>query len=136
MYLLVFCCRYVDLFFTNPLHSALTFYNTIMKIAFLSTSVYSIYLIRKKYHHTYNASDDTFRVLFLIVPSAVLAAIFHMKSTWFEVVIAKTAIDFTSIPELKLFQRRVCLTWFTCSPFFFRFGPFRLFGLSRSSSRQ
>eukprot|EP00826_Nyctotherus_ovalis_P052090 TRINITY_DN6560_c0_g1_i7.p1 TRINITY_DN6560_c0_g1~~TRINITY_DN6560_c0_g1_i7.p1 ORF type:complete len:114 (-),score=19.62 TRINITY_DN6560_c0_g1_i7:48-389(-) len=57
IYLIVFCLRYLDLFFyfISP-------YNTLMKIGFISATVYTIYLIRfkKPYCTTYEPSQDNF----------------------------------------------------------------------------
>mmetsp|Transcript_8367 Transcript_8367/g.25149 ORF Transcript_8367/g.25149 Transcript_8367/m.25149 type:complete len:218 (+) Transcript_8367:297-950(+) len=107
LYFLVFVCRYSDLLFTNPFHSKLTFYNTIMKILFISTSVYTIYLIRKKYHHTYSETHDTFRIIFLIAPAAVMALLVHMKNTVFEIVWAFSIYleALAILPQLFLLQK-------------------------------
>ena len=48
-------------------------YNTILKVVFLSTSYATIYLIRNQYKHTYDKENDTFRMIFLVMPCFVLA---------------------------------------------------------------
>lgn len=48
-------------------------YNTILKVVFLSTSYATIYLIRNQYKHTYDKENDTFRMIFLVVPCFILA---------------------------------------------------------------
>ena len=48
-------------------------YNTILKIVFLSTSFAIIYLMKYTYKHTYDIKEDTFRMIFLVVPCFVLA---------------------------------------------------------------
>jgi len=107
LYLLVFCSRYLDLFFTNPVKSWLTAYNTIMKILFIATSAYTIFLMRKKYKQTYSVAHDTFRVQFLIAPAAVLAMIFHYKLSFFELVWAFSIYleSVAIIPQLYLLQK-------------------------------
>ena len=53
--------------------AAVQVYNTILKVVFLSTSYATIYLIRNQYKHTYDKENDTFRMIFLVVPCFVLA---------------------------------------------------------------
>lgn len=45
LYVIVFICRYVDLV-TAPHYSL---YNTVMKVFFIASSVYTLYLIKVKY---------------------------------------------------------------------------------------
>lgn len=107
LYMIVFATRYLDLFVTHPLRSALMFYNTVMKILFLSSSAYIIYLIRAKYKHTYDHVHDTFRHEYAIVGAAVAALVFHLKLTvlelfWaFSVFLEAVAI----LPQLVLLQK-------------------------------
>jgi ER lumen protein retaining receptor len=107
LYMVVFVTRYLDLFVSHPLHSALAFYNTIMKILFLGSSGYIIYLMRKKFKHTYDHVHDTFRYEFLVAAAAVSAIVFHLKLTileilWsFSVFLEAVAI----LPQLYLLQR-------------------------------
>ena len=42
-------------------------------MVFLSTSYATIYLIRNQYKHTYDKENDTFRMIFLVVPCFILA---------------------------------------------------------------
>lgn len=74
LYALVFSTRYLDLF-----TAFYSFYNTIMKIFFLTTSWHICYLMRNKspWKATYDRENDTFRIRYLIVPCAALALIFH-----------------------------------------------------------
>jgi hypothetical protein len=107
LYLVVFATRYVDLLVTHPLRSALMFYNTVMKILFLTSSAYIVYLIRVKYKHTYDHVHDTFRHEYAIGGAAVAALIFHLKLTvlellWaFSVFLEAVAI----LPQLVLLQK-------------------------------
>lgn len=78
LYVLVFCTRYLDIFWTfNSKEGWL--YNWAMKVVFVSTSVYIVYLMKFKQPicSTYRSeTDDRFPVMYLIGPCAVLALIF------------------------------------------------------------
>ncbi len=52
-----------------------------MKLIFIGSSLWIIYLMRvhRVIKQTYDASEDTFRVLFLLAPSAVLALLVNQK---------------------------------------------------------
>lgn len=68
----VFISRYLDLFII--FHS---FYNTIMKIIFISTSLYILYIMKTQLKATWDEKLDTFRVEFLVIPAFLLALILH-----------------------------------------------------------
>jgi ER lumen protein retaining receptor len=72
LFALVFLTRYLDLFthFISP-------YNTVMKIFYLASSCGTIYLMYVKFKTTYDRQHDTFRVEFLIIPSAMLALLIN-----------------------------------------------------------
>jgi len=74
MFSLCFVTRYLDLF-TN----FVSLYNTTMKVAYLSASVGTVYLIYIKFRATYDGNHDSFRMEFLIVPAAGLAALINHK---------------------------------------------------------
>lgn len=80
LFLLVFICRYMDLF-TN----FVSIYNTSMKVFFLASSVATVYFMFIKFRATYDRNHDTFRVEFLVIPSAVLAVLINHEFTIFEV---------------------------------------------------
>lgn len=107
LYMLVFATRYMDLLVTHPFRSGLMFYNTVMKILFLSSSAYIIYLIRVKYKHTYDHVHDTFRYEFAIVGAAVAALIFHLKMTVLELLWAFSVFleSVAILPQLVLLQK-------------------------------
>jgi ER lumen protein retaining receptor len=50
-------------------------YNTVMKVFFIASSLYILYLMRFKYKATYDADLDTFRIEYLLVGSAVLGVL-------------------------------------------------------------
>jgi len=102
LYALVFSTRYIDIFWNT-----LSVYNTIMKIIFLASSYATVYLIQYKFKHTYDKEHDSFRVLFLIVPSAILALLLNAEFTpsevlyTFSIYLEAVAI----LPQLFLLQR-------------------------------
>lgn len=68
LYSVVFLTRYLDLF--GVWHSL---YNSCMKIFFIATSLYIVYLMQVKFKATYDANLDTFRVEYLLGGAAVFA---------------------------------------------------------------
>ena len=63
MFAIVFTTRYLDLF-TN----FISLYNTCMKVFFIASSFFTVFLMYHKFRATYDANHDTFRMEFLIVP--------------------------------------------------------------------
>ncbi|ORX50071.1 ER lumen protein retaining receptor [Piromyces finnis] len=102
LYVIVFCTRYLDLFYTY-----ISLYNTLMKIFFISTSIYICYLMKFKFKATWEPSLDTFKIEYLIIPSFVLALIFNyefsiMEILWtFSIYLEAVAI----LPQLFQMQR-------------------------------
>ena len=73
LYLLVFVTRYLDLFTTFY-----SFYNTIMKILYISATAYIIYMIRytEPFATTYDKAHDSFlHWKFAALPCAVIGLI-------------------------------------------------------------
>ncbi|CDO52387.1 hypothetical protein DV451_000933 [Geotrichum candidum] len=68
LYALVFLTRYLDLFY--KFHSV---YNSLMKVFFIATSIYTLHLMRNKPRAQTAASLDTFPVQYILAGSAVLA---------------------------------------------------------------
>eukprot|EP00918_Siedleckia_nematoides_P028463 GHVU01061224.1.p1 GENE.GHVU01061224.1~~GHVU01061224.1.p1 ORF type:complete len:187 (+),score=36.30 GHVU01061224.1:377-937(+) len=71
MYLVVFCCRYIDLFW-----SFISVYNSAMKVVFICSTAYLIYLMRFRppISLTYSKSADSFPyALYLIAPAVLLS---------------------------------------------------------------
>eukprot|EP00294_Goniomonas_avonlea_P014578 CAMPEP_0114539298 /NCGR_PEP_ID=MMETSP0114-20121206/163_1 /TAXON_ID=31324 /ORGANISM="Goniomonas sp, Strain m" /LENGTH=154 /DNA_ID=CAMNT_0001723391 /DNA_START=195 /DNA_END=659 /DNA_ORIENTATION=+ len=56
-----------------------------MKILFISGTCATIYFIAKKHRLTYDAEHDTFNVLYLVLPCAVLALVINQEFTFFEI---------------------------------------------------
>mmetsp|Transcript_10573 Transcript_10573/g.23914 ORF Transcript_10573/g.23914 Transcript_10573/m.23914 type:complete len:216 (-) Transcript_10573:689-1336(-) len=104
LYAVVFVTRYLDLFY-----SFISLYNTVMKIIFLLTAFTIIWYMRKHkvVCQTYDKEQDTFRVLFLIVPCFVLALLINHEMSvtevlWtFSIYLEAVAI----LPQLVLLQR-------------------------------
>lgn len=81
LFSLVFTTRYLDLFLYF-----VSFYNTLMKLAFIILSYLTCYLMYIKFKTTYNKDDDTFQVLYLLIPSALLALLINHNFTTIEVI--------------------------------------------------
>ncbi|KAI0079849.1 ER lumen protein retaining receptor [Panus rudis PR-1116 ss-1] len=102
LYVTVFVTRYLDLFY-----DFISVYNTLMKIFFISSSVYILYLMRVQYRPTHDPSIDTFRVEYLVGPCFLLALVFNYKFTitevlWsFSIFLEAVAI----LPQLFMLQR-------------------------------
>ena len=76
LYLLVFVSRYLDLFTTFY-----SFYNTIMKILYISATSYIIYMVRRTEPFKTNfekAQDSFLHWRFAVLPCAVLALIANL----------------------------------------------------------
>jgi ER lumen protein retaining receptor len=90
LYLLVFVTRYLDLFDSHAFPSfarPLSVYNFIMKLVFIASSAFVVYLMaaKKPICETYDKKADSFNVLILIIPSLVLAFFFHEAPGFVEV---------------------------------------------------
>jgi len=103
LYVVVFVTRYLDLF----VGSWVSFYNTVMKLFFIGSSVYILYLMRVRFKATYDPNLDTFRVEYLIGPSLVLGLLFNYEFSlteimWsFSIFLEAVAI----FPQLFILQR-------------------------------
>lgn len=82
LYLLVFCTRYLDLFFRF-----ISVYNTVMKLLFIGTTGGTIHLMRshKAIKQTYDRSNEVVPMWWLITPCALLALLVPEKYTVVEV---------------------------------------------------
>ncbi|KAI0262231.1 ER lumen protein retaining receptor [Gloeopeniophorella convolvens] len=102
LYVVVFVARYLDLFQTW-----VSLYNFVMKIFFIASSVYILYLMRVRFRPTNDPSIDTFRVEYLVGPALVLALLFNYGYTitevfWsFSIFLEAVAI----LPQLFILQR-------------------------------
>ncbi|CAE6393474.1 unnamed protein product [Rhizoctonia solani] len=107
LYVIVFLTRYIDLFMFH----FVSLYNTFMKIFFIASSVYILYLMKYKYRCTCSSttdpSIDTFKLEYLLGPSVVLALIFNYEFTFSEVLWAFSIyLEAVAIfPQLFMLQR-------------------------------
>ncbi|KAL3875734.1 hypothetical protein ACJMK2_033655 [Sinanodonta woodiana] len=76
LFALVFLSRYIDLLF-----SFISIYNTVMKLFFISSSLFTVYLMYFKFKATYDSNHDTFRAEFLVVPVGGLAFLVNHEFT-------------------------------------------------------
>lgn len=102
LYCIVFVTRYLDVFW-----NFVYLYNTVMKIIYLGTSFYIVHMGYNLYKHTYDKDHDSFRIVFLIAPCALLALIFNAEFAlseilWtFSIYLEAVAI----LPQLFLLMR-------------------------------
>jgi ER lumen protein retaining receptor len=68
LYVVVFVTRYLDLLFRF-----ISLYNTLMKIFFISSSVYILHLMKNKFKSSDTARLDTFKIEYLVGGSFVFA---------------------------------------------------------------
>ncbi|KAJ3047516.1 endoplasmic reticulum retention protein [Rhizophlyctis rosea] len=80
LYAAVFVTRYLDLFttFVSP-------YNSLMKIFFIGSAFYILFLMKNRFKATWDPKLDTLRVEFLVVPCVLLTLISAHKYTVQEV---------------------------------------------------
>lgn len=102
LYVLVFVTRYIDLFY-----SWISLYNFFMKIFYICSSCYILYLMRYRFRATCDPSIDTFKVEYLVGPCAALALIFNYKFEVSEILWAFSIyLEAVAIfPQLFLMQR-------------------------------
>ncbi|KAJ7725622.1 ER lumen protein retaining receptor-domain-containing protein [Mycena maculata] len=102
LYAGVFVARYLDLTFRW-----VSLYNFIMKLFFIASSCYILYIMRYRFRPTHDPSIDTFRIEYLLGPCVVLSLIFnyHFNFTeilWsFSIFLESVAI----LPQLFMLQR-------------------------------
>jgi ER lumen protein retaining receptor len=128
LYVMVFVARYLDLFW-----NWLSYYNVVMKIIFIASSVAIVYVIRFGVPHkdTYNAEDDAFPYMYLIVPAALLGVAINQdysspfEMCWaFSIYLEAVAI----LPQLFMLQKQGGSENLT-SHYIFLLGMYRLFYL-------
>jgi ER lumen protein retaining receptor len=98
LYAIVFTCRYLDLF-----THIISLYNSVMKIIYLVSTFFTLYLIYRKFRATYDRNHDTFRIEFLILPSAVLALIWNFEFSVLEVCFSQVFINSFLIKSFRFF---------------------------------
>ena len=88
LYLLVFTFRYIDILF-----NFISWYNTIIKIMLILSSVTNIYLVLVRYKATISSDLDNVRIEFLILAAALLSLIINHEFSLLEI-----AWTFSGIP--------------------------------------
>lgn len=105
LYVLVFVSRYLDLF-----THFVSFYNSLMKIAYISSSIYIVYFIYTKIPATWDPRQDIVKVELLIVPSLILAIFINYGRGWFDILEILWAFSIylesvAIVPQLFMLQR-------------------------------
>lgn len=102
LYVLVYLTRYSNLFF-----KFYSVYNTVLKIFFIGSSIYTVYLMTNKYQKTIKEHVDTFPIKYLLGGSLVLGVLFAQKYTPFEVLWSFSLwLEAVAIlPQLFILQR-------------------------------
>ncbi|KAJ3163458.1 endoplasmic reticulum retention protein [Geranomyces michiganensis] len=72
LYAIVFCTRYLDLFTRY-----VSLYNSVMKLVFIGSTFYVLYLMKLRYRATWDPAQDTLRIEYLIPPAALLGVLFN-----------------------------------------------------------
>lgn len=110
LYFIVFVTRYIDLF--QPLNA----YLILMKIFFITSTGYILYLIKVQYRYAYithayrtrhEADIDSIRLEWLLGGPAILALLFHYKFTFKEILWAYSIFleAVAILPQMFLLQR-------------------------------
>ncbi|KAK7205184.1 ER lumen protein retaining receptor [Myxozyma melibiosi] len=103
LYAVVYCTRYLDLLWGHHI----SFYNTVMKLFFIGSSISILYLMKVKFKPTHDPNIDTFKIEYLLVGSFLMSLIFTYKYTipeilWsFSIWLESVAI----LPQLFMLQR-------------------------------
>ncbi|KLO11079.1 ER lumen protein retaining receptor [Schizopora paradoxa] len=103
LYVAVFVTRYLDLLYAEHV----SIYNTFMKLFFIGSSCYILYLMKVRFRPTQDPSIDTFRLEYLLGPSVVLALIFNYTFSFTEVLWAFSIYleALAILPQLFMLQR-------------------------------
>jgi len=102
LYVGVFVTRYLDLFY-----NFVSVYNSVMKLFFIASSCYILYLMKFKHRPTHDPSIDTFKLEYILAPCLVFGLLFNYKFTFgeiswsFSIWLEAVAI----LPQLFMLQR-------------------------------
>jgi len=80
LFAITYIARYMDLVTTF-----VSVYNSVMKTFFIAASLATVYLMYVKFRATYDANHDSFRIEFLLIPTAILALIINHDFTPLEI---------------------------------------------------
>lgn len=98
----IFVARYLDLFY-----EWVSLYNFFMKVFFIASSCYILYLMQYRFRPTHDPSIDTFRAEYLLGPCALLALIFNYRFIFTEVLWSFSIFleAVAILPQLFMLQR-------------------------------
>ena len=102
LYVLIYVTRYLNLF-----TKYYSLYNSLLKIFFIGSSIYTVYIMGTKYRKTIQEDIDTFPFKYLVLGSAISALVFCHKYTFREVMWSFSIwLEAVAIlPQLYILQR-------------------------------
>ncbi|KAK6200163.1 ER lumen protein retaining receptor [Scheffersomyces amazonensis] len=102
LYVLVYVSRYINLF-----TKYYSLYNSVLKVFFIGSSVYTVYIMTHKYKKNIQQDIDTFPVRYILGGSALLALIFTRKYTVLDIfwTMSLWLEAFAILPQLFILQR-------------------------------
>ncbi|VDL92117.1 unnamed protein product [Schistocephalus solidus] len=77
---MVFTTRYLDLLFYT-----VSVYNSLMKVAFIALSYFTVYSMYMKFKSTCDREQDSLKMLYLVIPAALLALLVNHHLSALEV---------------------------------------------------
>ncbi|KAI9823346.1 MAG: endoplasmic reticulum retention protein [Thelocarpon impressellum] len=100
LYLIVYITRYLDVFYSTP-------YNAVLKLVYIGSSAYTLYLMLNDYKPTHDPNIDTFKVEYLLGGSFLMALLFPKDYSFFEILWAFSIwLEAVAIlPQLFMLQR-------------------------------
>jgi len=103
LYVTVFVARYLDLLAGEWF----SLYNTVMKLIFIGSTCYILYLMRMRFRPSHDPAIDTFRIEYLVGPSFLLGLVFNYSFTFLEVLWAFSIYleSVAILPQLFMVQR-------------------------------
>uniref|UniRef100_A0A6B2LHC1 ER lumen protein-retaining receptor n=1 Tax=Arcella intermedia TaxID=1963864 RepID=A0A6B2LHC1_9EUKA len=107
LYLIVFVSRYLDLPWNIMHFTWFSLYLAAMKIIFIASTGFVIYMVKVKYGKSYSKDEDTFPTWWLVVPCLLLSLVWNEEFSFFEVLWAFSIyLEAVSIlPQLVLLQK-------------------------------
>ncbi|ESK97233.1 hdel sequence binding protein [Moniliophthora roreri MCA 2997] len=102
LYVAVFVTRYLDL-----LYRYVSLYNSLMKLFFIGSSCYTLYLMKGRFRPTHDPSIDTFRIEYLLGPCFILGLIFNYSFSFTEILWSFSIFleSVAILPQLFMLQR-------------------------------
>jgi len=103
LYVGVFVARYLDIFAGEWV----SFYNLIMKLFFVGSSCYILYLMKFRYRPTNDPSIDIFKWEYLVGPCVLLGLVFNYKFSFIEILWSFSIFleAVAILPQLFMLQR-------------------------------